>query len=490
MKLRKIVSLLFIVLPLLISSGCNDWLELAPPDGLVKDEYWKSKEDIEAVLMGAYQQFAQLDERLFLYGELRGDLLTDDSNTPGYQRLIMEANIYPDNALCDWNDFYLVINYCNLVLKYIPIIQETDQTFSNIQSLGFEAEALYLRGLAYFYLVRIWKEVPLILDASEEDDVDFYLPKSTEEEVLTAIEEDLKRTLGFVTDEYGTLEQNKGRANRGAILALLADINLWQYEYDEVIDYVERIEDLEYFLLPAAQWFDNFFPGNSLSSIFEFQFNSSLEQPSDLFFYTYFNIGYYKASETALELLAPERSGEIYRGRGSLRGTDGAIWKYCGSAPDEQTLRPSSETRDANWIVYRYADVLLMKAEALSQTGRYQDALTIINEIRTQALVSPLSLDETAEAFENAIMDERVRELAFEGKRWFDLVRLGRRNNYARKNYLIEIIIDKVPSTQKLVLATKLTDPFSWFLPIQEDELERNNQLVQNPYYAVFSDEN
>ena len=84
------------------------------------------------------------------------------------------------------------------------------------------------------------------------------------------------------------------------------------------------------------------------------------------------------------------------------------------------------------------------------------------------------------------ILEERARELAFEGKRWFDLIRMGRRNDYQRKSKLIEIIIEKVPSTQKLLLATKLTNPWGWYFPIEADEMERNYKLEQNPYYAGY----
>ena len=89
----KIRIVLVVLIPMLISS-CSDWLELVPPDGLVRDEYWKSKEDVEASLMGAYQKFAKLDATLFLMGELRGDLIISDINTPPDYRDVMEANIF------------------------------------------------------------------------------------------------------------------------------------------------------------------------------------------------------------------------------------------------------------------------------------------------------------------------------------------------------------------------------------------------------------
>jgi hypothetical protein len=124
-----------------------------------------------------------------------------------------------------------------------------------------------------------------------------------------------------------------------------------------------------------------------------------------------------------------------------------------------------------------------MKAEALSQLGQFDQALNLINIIRQRANVAPLSIGNSAVAFEDAIMDERALELAFEGKRWFDLLRLGRRNNYARKDKLIDYIVQNVPSTQKRILAAKLTNPLGWYLPIYKGEIERNKNLVQNPYY-------
>jgi starch-binding outer membrane protein, SusD/RagB family len=120
----------------------------------------------------------------------------------------------------------------------------------------------------------------------------------------------------------------------------------------------------------------------------------------------------------------------------------------------------------------------------LAMLERYPQSLEIINKIRERANLSPVSLADNRVAFEDAIMFERSVELAFEGKRWFDLLRLGRRNNFARKDKLIEIIVSNVPSIQKRILAARLTNPLGWYLPVYDSEIERNVNLEQNSFYV------
>ena len=194
----------------------------------------------------------------------------------------MLGNLDPSNSMTDWSEFYTVINYCNNVLKYAPEIIKFDQTFTEYQMRGFEAEAVFLRSLAYFYLVRIFKEVPLVLEPSEQDDVQFYLPKSADTTILRVISEDLNKVKLYVTDDYGSPEENLGRATKGAILSLLADISLWNFDYQECIDYIYEIEEIGYLLMPGGKWFEVFYPGNSLEGIFEFQFDDGLGQNNAL----------------------------------------------------------------------------------------------------------------------------------------------------------------------------------------------------------------
>lgn len=488
--MKNILKKRFLLLFLLLGSqiSCTKYLELIPPGGLVREEFWKSKEDVEAVLMGAYQSFAAMDGSLFIYGEARGDMVKADYNLGGGERNLMESNIYPDNGLCNWNNFYKVINYCNDVLKNAPEVQKIDDTFTEFQLKGLMSEAIFLRSLSYFYLVRIFKDVPLVLEPSENDAVDFYLPVTSGDEVLKTMLNDLNEYRPFATDGYKTLAEIKGRATKAAFDALLADISLWNFDYNSTIGYCNRIiGNKDFVLMPAQRWFEIYYPGNSLESIFEFQFDDKNSQKNSMYGKTNRNSHNFIPSQKAIELFARKYTLELVRGEDAsitkLSEDNYLIWKYIGLAPDGKTERPGQVQNSANWIVYRLTDIMLMKAEALSQLERYTEASDIINEIRDRANVVPLALGNSPIAYEDAIMNERALELAYEGKRWFDLLRMGRRNNFSRKASLVEILIANVPSTQKRILSAKLTNPLGWYLPIYKGEIERNKNLVQNPYY-------
>jgi hypothetical protein len=490
MNMKKIIKYLAVFFIIFVQLSCQKWMDLIPPEGLIREEFWKTKEDVEAVVMGTYETFGEMDDLLFKYGEMRGDMVKGDINQSDAERRISEGNIYPENNLCNWGQFYKVIDYCNEVIKNAPIVKGRDNTFTEYQMHSYISEVIFLRGLAYFYLVRIYKDVPFILEPTETDDADFYVPKTDGDEILRFILDDLKENRKYATtDGYPTLAEVRGRVTKAAYDALIADISLWTFDYQEVINSVARIEASGkiYDLMPTVKWFEMFYPGNSLESIFEFQFDSRRNQNNSMYDLTQQFSYQYDPSEKALQYFAKEFASELTRGEDASIAKIGEdnyiIWKYVGRSPDGKTTRSGSDQRSCNWVVYRLADVLLMKAEALSQLERFSEALEIINQIRDRAGVPELNIPNSAVAFEDAILEERALELAFEGKRWFDLLRMGRRNDFARKSKLIEIIVSNVPSTQKRILATKLTNPLGWYLPVYESELERNKALIQNPYY-------
>jgi starch-binding outer membrane protein, SusD/RagB family len=477
-----------VILLLFLQFSCGDWMEQLPPQGLTREEFWKTKEDVESVLMGSYSIFASMDGALFKYGEIRGDLVKGGVNQSLDELKIQEGNIYPDNTMCNWATFYKVINNCNEVIKFAPKVQSIDNTFSDYIMDGFLSEAYFLRSLSYFYLVRIFRDVPYVTEPTETDATNVYPSKMDGNEILTHVTEDLEKIRGYATvDGYATMEEIKGRATKGAIDALLADIALWTFDYESCIQHVDNIVmTRKYALVPTAEWFTIFNPGNSAEGIFEFQFDDRQNRKNSTANLTSRYSYNYDPSDRAIEIFGVKFAHELYRGeKASIikwSENDYGIWKFIGN-PDGETTRSGSTANSCNWIVYRYADVLLMKAEALSQLGRFNEALQIINEIRLRADVPPVNPSSTTTSFEDYILDERALELAFEGKRWFDLLRMARRNDFSRKNKLIEIMVRNVPSTQKRIMATKLTNPLGWYLPIFTTELERNKNLVQNPYY-------
>src|SRR4030065_733275 len=104
MKLK--IKHLLIATVLIAQVSCEDWLELIPPEGLIREEFWQTKEDVEAVIMGAYESFGLMDASLFKYGEIRADMVIGDINQSDEERKISEGNIYPENSFCNWNKFY------------------------------------------------------------------------------------------------------------------------------------------------------------------------------------------------------------------------------------------------------------------------------------------------------------------------------------------------------------------------------------------------
>jgi MoaA/NifB/PqqE/SkfB family radical SAM enzyme len=124
-----------------------------------------------------------------------------------------------------------------------------------------------------------------------------------------------------------------------------------------------------------------------------------------------------------------------------------------------------------------------MKAEALVQQGNFDQAIDLINMVRSRALLEPVTGITNKNMLEDIILEERAKEFCGEGKRWFDLVRFGRRNDFERKDRFIEILAENKSYEESEIIRSKYSNPDSWFLPIHQDEIDQNNKLVQNPYY-------
>jgi hypothetical protein len=137
--------------------SCKKWLDLQPPDGITGAAYWQTKEQVQASVTGCYASLLgsptgnrSLAELLFLWGELRSDMLATTTFTVPDELDIMNVNILPTNTITDWRSVYQIINYCNTVIDFAPQVLGRDQTFTQAALNRSIAEVKTLRALMYF----------------------------------------------------------------------------------------------------------------------------------------------------------------------------------------------------------------------------------------------------------------------------------------------------------------------------------------------------
>jgi hypothetical protein len=488
----KVKFSVVLVLFILCGTSCNKYLSLEPQDGIIRQNFWKTKEQLKAAVNGCYASLLAdpLVENLFLWGELRGDMLSAGTGVSNNDLNVINVNITSTNSITDWSIIYKAINNCNTVLDFGPEVIKSDNTLTQSVLNGYLGEAYALRALLYFYLARSFGDVPLKLKSTTSDDDNLQIPKSTQQQVFAQIVADLKQADQFVVTTYGERNNDKGRITRYTVNAILADVYLWLNDYDNCIkscDYI--INSSQFTLVPGDNsWFNTvFFQGNSVESIFEFQFNQNKLNP----FYNMFALGgkrFKAALKVGPELYTIDNidiTNIDIRGDGaSVKFNDGSVYKYQGITAGSTRTQAASF---AHWFVYRYADVLLMKAEALNQQGNGQGALDIIQTIRLRANALPGSerilqpSDKTG--ITDYLLDERAREFAFEGKRWYDLLRNARRDNYARIDLLLNVVSTTAAPENQQAAIVKLRDTRSHYFPIFLYELQTNKALVQNPFY-------
>lgn len=474
----KIKSLLVLVVLLGFHTSCNEWIDIEPENELIKQEFWKTGDDVMAVVAASYDALRGCTEKSLLLGEIRADHLRVGGSAYSEYSRIGENDITTTNSKVGWGEYYNTINLANTVMYYAPLVQELDQTLTDDILQGIEAEMIFLRSLSYFYLVRLWKDVPLVLVPTISDTVDFYLPKTEEHMILKQLVEDLKRASGlaFTTRFSGDPQSYKGRANKYAIQALLADILLWDEKYAECIIYCDSIINSGFFGLETnTDWFELYYPGNSRSeSIFEIQYDDNLEGQENPIYITLLNN------------LSPVISRLAYDDENDIRYCNGrgGWWKYVGYDETGSSSRSRSDSeRDANFIYYRYAEVLLMKAEALAETGNFEEANYLLQQVAERAGVFHITTYSLAD-FRTALLTERGREFAVEGKRWFDVLRFAKKNGFEDKQLLMDILLGKADDANELaVMRTKVIDTMSYYLPIHYNEIQYNRNLVQNPFY-------
>jgi SusD family. len=542
MKSLKYILITFIVA--ITFTSCNGWLDVQPEDGVVRERYWKTKEEVRAAVLGCYSQMldVKMMRSYFIWGEMRAEMAIPGSAANSHLRALNNGEITADNTFSNWDSFYATINQCNTVIELAPLALKHDESFSEQQLKEYIAEVTCIRSLMYFYLVRTFRDVPYYEMAYIYDYQDFALPKTDGKTIidnliasLEAIENNIPVKYDMTNAAYyENSDPNKGRFNYYGWAALLADIYLWKGEYEKCISLTDRIINSgQYSLVPVsrdeqlsynidtglndtifeavqgdvnAMFATMYANGNSVESIFELQNPPTYNNPYVEMFSG--NVVGSYSIEANVSILSSEYfvASNIDRVWRDIR-TEGIscvgryIWKWSGLDNSQTVLWRTLSSSTSNWIFYRLADIILMKAEALTQQSmadnnqeKLQQALALVRQIRVRAN-APESTDMfykndaqlDARTMEEFVLAERCRELTFEGKRWFDLVRIAQRDNYSEysMSYLIRMVVLAAPPEKTTIIQSKWqTNKGSLYMPIITTELNRNKNLIQNDFYA------
>lgn len=496
MKKTTYISISMIVLIMMLLSGC-DFLNRSPFDSVDTSEGFQTEEDAVAAVNAAYQplQWAKLyNMRMWTLDIIAGNSEvgagggTDGEETVDLANFIANADNFA--ALDLWRGPSPGILRCNFVLQKVPHMDIDDAVKDRI--LG---EAYFLRAHYYFILVRLFGGVPLQTEPADSDS-ELILPRASKEDIYELILDDLNQAISLLPKRSEYSLEHIGRATKEAAMAELARVFLTNYQdyehYQRVVNLCDSIGQMGYQLSPDYSDLWNPATQNGPESIFEVQyfgktnygFWSNENQASWLSTFTGprnsgMAAGCYGWNQPTAEFVSQYEPGDVrkektifYTGCPTFDGkTYSAAYSTTGYNVRKFLLTkaqsPDYNTSNQNWVVTRYADVLLMKAEALNEMGQTSLAEAPLYEVRARAGLTNRSDIENLSQHQmrEKIIHERRIELAFEGHRWFDMIRY-------KDNYALEFLhsIGKTAATSKHLL-----------FPIPTQEREANPKLTQNP---------
>lgn len=431
-------------------ASCSDFLELPSETNLTSATFFKSQNDFEKAVNGAYAPLRGLFNSggnsatgSWLMGEMHSDNTRYKYN-PNFRATIDQENVadftvIPTNsaALNKYRGYYLIIARANQILNTIDGVS-FDQSIKD----NLKGQALFLRALSYFDLVQYFGKLPLHLKPSTSLG-DVALPLSEVSDIYAQIISDATAAASLLPAKSA---QEPGRATSGAAKTLLGNVHVVLKNWGAAETVLKEVVNSGEYAL-VANYADVFSTANknNVESVFEVQFRQGQDGYSSNFVYSFFpmpitaaeltatmaNYGVAPAAVNGLvqqgynipspDLIAAYEAGDERKdasiGTATAGGVDYPfILKY---------LHPHANAglTDDNWPIYRYAEVLLLLAEALDEQGKSAEALPLLNEVRGRAGLADIT---STAGLRDVIFNERRVEFAFENKRWLDLVRTGR----------------------------------------------------------------
>ena len=447
--MKKIYISLFALSCYFISGCSNDFLDVDQTESVsTKDiELFNNDAGAATFVTSIYSKFLDYNMSSFSWNGVTS-IASDDADKgsspgdTGTDKDVMDALTYNPSSLSIVEIFsanYEAINRCNQALNIIPQLDKAD---ANLRA-RLIGEAKFLRAFMYFTLVKTYGGVPIIdrlPNPSSQEDRIMQLTRKSKEEVYAFIEKDLTEAAAVLLNKSQYPNSEKGRASKGAAHALLAKVNLYQKNWQKVIDNCNLVTG--YSIVPNYASMFRLAGENDAESIFEIQGtgqgvgsatikgiqNYSVSQgargaggwgwgfntPSESL------LNAYEAGDVRKNATIIFAGTTLYDDRVVPLTVENPRYNYKAYS----SAIPDADQSDTNIKYLRYADVLLMKAEALNELNQTTVAIPLLNEIRTRAGLANTTATSQA-AVRITIWKERRVELAFEHDRFYDLVRTG-----------------------------------------------------------------
>jgi len=453
--MKKYILIILTILNIFMFNSCKEFLNLTPVSEIVTIDFYKNEKEVEGGVIAIYDGMQNFVQTEWAMAEMRSDNThTRAQRSEGEWREFETMNVQTINSTVSdyWIDNYNVIFRANTILENLGNVATASL------KLQYEGEAKFARALCHFNLVRAFGDVPIIDKVIKYTDSE-YFARDPQSQVYSFIVKDLLDAINNLPTRSGIAA---GRATKGAAQAILAKVYLTIKDYPKAKTLLDQIiASGDYLLVPTYR--DVFYTELNKEIIFGVQFIQDDTKDSQLFSYQWTENGLNYPTADLMKIVSStdKRKPTLFY-YNPLAGATGD-WENGKYQP-----KTKSQTQGNDWIIIRYADVLLMHAEAIlgaNTTTSDGAALSSFNAIRTRAGLSSVTT-----ITKDLLLTERRIELCFENQRLYDLIRFG--------------VAESVMSAFSLTPEPGFTfTPTALLLPIPRREINLYKELKQNPGY-------
>ncbi|GGH09046.1 RagB/SusD family nutrient uptake outer membrane protein [Mucilaginibacter phyllosphaerae] len=490
-------QLLYVAVILLLFTSCKKFLDQMPISTPTDQTTWQTEGDANAGVAASYSLLRSAFNAslaYYSYGDLAsGEFLTAED--PSFSNVlnvrwgtaVQSSFTYdPLLKLRIYTPFYTAVaqsNRCLNKINNMPLSVFTgDNTVSQTAAKNkYLGEAYYTRAFAYFIMCRVWGDVPLVLENTEAT-VNQQYGRTAQAVVLKQAIDDLSKATQYLNLKDNSSPDRAVRADKGAAYALLAHIYAWMGDYDNCSLACDKVINSGSYSLTNAANFMDIYKGQSQESIFEIAQNNITESIDANNAYTLagatLTTPYIKRTVPAW-VLDGSKVTALYTDTNDVRLKKGFVKISSGTTSFYECIKyanivnvngnPNYQASLNNIVIFRLADIQLLKAEALcaKSSAEYSSALSIVNNLRLYRGAAPITGVSGADVLQ-VVNDERGRELFLEGHRFYDLVRLERVNHLQQ--------FDNISSAE--FAAGK------YYWPLDPTLFINNSQLTQTPFWV------